>query len=243
MPNRATTTRSARTVLELRIRERRQTFEEFIEYAETFARERGERGTLSLRHLQRLTGGHRSGGNPPGHLRPATARLLEHIFGTTIEQLLAPPTEEVSGSSAGAPTDQLTLPSKAQALRVAVAIVVKKSDVLIVRRRGHDGCGITWQFPAGMVKPGMPVETVAIHETYGETSVHCSVVRELGSRVHPITRVVCHYLLCEYLGGDEENIDIVENAGVAWADKKALTRFIPAGQIFPPVLEALDVSE
>lgn len=242
MPDRGMTTRSARTVLELRIRERRQTFEEFVEYAETFAREHGERGTLSLRHLQRLAAGRRSGGNPPGQLRPATARLLEHIFHTSIDQLLAPPGEETNGSPVDAVSES-ALQSKVQALRVAVAIVVKQSDVLIVRRRGYDGCGITWQFPAGMVKPGMPVETVAIHETYGETRVHCAVVRKLGSRIHPITGVICHYLLCEYLGGDEENIDVVENAGVAWADKTMLTRFIPVGQIFPPVLEALDVSE
>lgn len=241
MPDRGTTTRSARTVLELRIRERRQTFEEFVEYAETFAREHGERGTLSVRHLQRLAAGIRSGGNPPRQLRPATARLLEHIFDTSIEQLLATPAEKISGSSADAFTE-LALQSKVQELRVAVAIVVKHSEVLIVRRRGHDGCGITWQFPAGMVKPGIPIETVAIHETYGETSVHCSVVRNLGSRIHPLTRVICHYLLCEYLGGDEMNIDVVENTGVAWAGKKELTRFIPAGQIFPPVLEALEVS-
>lgn len=243
MPDRGTTTGSERTMLELRIRERRQTFEEFVEYAETFAREHGEPGTLSLRHLQRLVASHRRGANPPGPLRPATARLLEHIFDTKIEQLLAPATEELEGSSAEATTDQLAAQSKVHALRVAVAVVVKHSDVLIVRRRGNDGCGITWQFPAGMVKPGIPVETVAIHETYDETRIHCAVARKLGSRVHPVTSVICHYLLCEYLGGDEENIDVVENAGVAWADKKMLTRFIPIGQIFPPVLEALELSK
>src|SRR5205807_2298615 len=41
----------------------------------------------------------------------------------------------------------------AQALRVAVAVVVKDSDVLLVCRRGEDGGGISWQFPAGVVKP------------------------------------------------------------------------------------------
>ena len=143
MPDRGTTTGSERTMLELRIRERRQTFEEFVEYAETFAREHGEPGTLSLRHLQRLVAGHRPG-NQLGPLRPATARLLEHIFDTKIEQLLAPATEELGGSSVEAATDQLASQSKVQALRVAVAVVVKHSDVLIVRRRGNDGCGITW---------------------------------------------------------------------------------------------------
>lgn len=80
-----------RTVLEQKIRERRQTLEEFIEYAEHFARERGEPGTLSLRHLQRLASGHGPNGKPLGQTRAATARLLERIFETSIDELLAEP--------------------------------------------------------------------------------------------------------------------------------------------------------
>jgi hypothetical protein len=80
-----------RTLLEQKIRERRQTFEEFAEYAEAFAREHGEPGTLSVRHLQRLAAGRGPGGRPLGPVRPATARLLEHIFGVSIDDLLSPP--------------------------------------------------------------------------------------------------------------------------------------------------------
>jgi 8-oxo-dGTP diphosphatase len=129
----------------------------------------------------------------------------------------------------------------AQALRVAVAVVVKDSEVLIVCRRGDDGGGISWQFPAGMVKPGVPPEIVAVRETLGETDIHCTVVRKLGSRLHPITNVYCDYLLCEYLAGEATNVDIVENVSVLWIDKTRLTRFIPVDRIFPPILEALEV--
>jgi 8-oxo-dGTP pyrophosphatase MutT (NUDIX family) len=132
-------------------------------------------------------------------------------------------------------------PTTAQALRVAIAVVINDPQVLIVCRRGDDGGGISWQFPAGMVKPGVPPETVAVRETLAETGIHCSVVRNLGSRLHPITHVFCEYLLCEYLTGDAENIDIVENVSVLWIDKTRLTRFIPAEHIFPPILEALEV--
>lgn len=62
------------------------TFEEFVQHAEAFARDNDEPGTLSLRHLQRL-----ASGQPIGALRPATARLLEHLFGEPITALLAPP--------------------------------------------------------------------------------------------------------------------------------------------------------
>jgi hypothetical protein len=84
-----------RTVLEQKIKERRLTLEEFVEFAEQFARENKEAGTLSLRHLQRLISGSRSKGKPLGPLRPATARLLENIFGHSIDELLAPPAEVI----------------------------------------------------------------------------------------------------------------------------------------------------
>lgn len=85
------TTPPARTVLEQKIRERNQTLEEFITYVEKFRRQHNEPGTLSLRHLERLISGHRGDGRSLGPLRPATARLLESIFGLGIAELLARP--------------------------------------------------------------------------------------------------------------------------------------------------------
>lgn len=130
-----------------------------------------------------------------------------------------------------------------QALRVAIAVVVDDARVLIVCRRDEDGSGISWQFPAGMVKPGQAPESVAIKETLAETGVHCGVVRKLGSRLHPITHVQAEYVLCEYLTGEAQNMDVLENVNVVWAEKTKLTKFIPADRIFPPILEALEVSE
>jgi 8-oxo-dGTP pyrophosphatase MutT (NUDIX family) len=230
MADRGDASEPARTMLEQQVRARRQTFEEFVEFAERFARDHGEAGTLSVRHLQRLAAGRRPDGGRLGPVRPATARLLERIFGVSLDVLLSPPA--VAGSSSEAsPTPQ--------ALRVAVAVVVRDPDVLVVRPRGEVGNGISWQFPAGIVKPGDQPEQVAVRETLAETGVHGIVVRALGSRLHPTTNVVCDYLLCEYVAGEAANVDLAENVGVAWVDKTRLTRFIPAGQIYRPVLEAL----
>ncbi len=88
--------RTFRTVLEQKIWERRQTLQEFAEFAETFAREHNEPGTLGVRHLQRLASGLGPGGRPLGQVLPATARLLEHILGLSVEQLLAPPGDAVT---------------------------------------------------------------------------------------------------------------------------------------------------
>jgi hypothetical protein len=86
----------SRTVLELLIRERRQTFEEFAEFATNFARECGEPGTLSGRHVKRLASGRGDGGKPLGRPQQATVRLLERIFGVEIDELLSPPRERAT---------------------------------------------------------------------------------------------------------------------------------------------------
>jgi len=197
--------------------------EEFAEYAERFAREHDEPGTLSVRHLQRLAAGRRSAGRPLGPVRPATAHLLERIFGLPVTELLAPP----DGTS-----------TTACALTVAVAVVVHGDHVLLVRRR-DDRSVDTWQFPAGVVKPGAAPEAVAVQETLAETGVHCTVTDDLGSRLHPITNVVCHYLLCRYVAGEARNADPAENAAVAWLDRTSLADLLPVGQVYPPVLKAL----
>ncbi|WP_097251462.1 NUDIX hydrolase [Streptomyces sp. 1222.2] len=129
---------------------------------------------------------------------------------------------------------------EAQALRVAIAVVLRGDDVLLVCRRG-DG-ELRWQFPAGMVKPGADPATVAAQETHGETGVHCRVREQLGERVHPVTGVVASYFLADHLAGDASNKDPLENVDVTWAPRTALTRFIPADQIFPPILSALEVA-
>lgn len=95
--------RMFRTVLEQKIWERRQTFEEFAEYAETFAREHDEPGTLGVRHLQRLAAGRGPNGRPLGQVRPATARLLERILGLSVDELLAAPAAPAGANSAGTP--------------------------------------------------------------------------------------------------------------------------------------------
>ena len=126
--------------------------------------------------------------------------------------------------------------AQAQSLRVAIAVVIRGSDVLMVCRRG-DG-SIRWQFPAGMVKPGADPATVAAQETHGETGVHCSVRTHLGNRIHPVTGVVAEYFLCDFLAGEAANLDTVENVDVAWAPRSAVTRFSPTDKSFPPILDA-----
>ncbi|WP_199230761.1 NUDIX domain-containing protein [Promicromonospora sp. AC04] len=109
--------------------------------------------------------------------------------------------------------------------------------MLLVQRR--DGGALHWQFPAGIVKPGASPADAAVRETYAETAVHCSVREQIGARVHPHTGVHCEYLHCDYLAGEAENRDVVENASVAWVAVTDLGKFIPESTIYPPILEVL----
>jgi 8-oxo-dGTP diphosphatase len=145
------------------------------------------------------------------------------------------PAEAKARFGPGAPSDSPT----GTGLHVAIAIVLRQAHVLLVQRR--DGDLLSWQFPAGVVKPEKSAARVAVQETKSETGIDAAVTREIGARVHPITGVYCVYFLCDYLAGEAVNQDIVENASVTWAPIQALPRFIPLTNIFPPVLEALGV--
>lgn len=107
----------ARTVLGLRIQQRRLTFEEFAEQLETFARESGEIGTLSSRHVQRLCAGKLT----PEQLRTSTVRLLERYFAAPIDELLAAPRESVAPAVRSGP----------RSLRASSALALAR------QRKGH----------------------------------------------------------------------------------------------------------
>ena len=128
-------------------------------------------------------------------------------------------------------------PATPQSLYVAIAVVQRDDAVLLVHRR--DGDRLSWQFPAGIVKPKASPEAVAVHETLAETGVHSAVRSPIGSRLHPVTDVYCVYFHCDYLTGEAENRDVVENTNVAWVPVADLMKFIPEESIYPPILDAL----
>ena len=137
-------------------------------------------------------------------------------------------------------TAQVQRAADAERLTVAIAVVITERDVLLVCRRDAEPGGITWQFPAGIVKPGASGAMIAVRETLSETDIHCSVRQNLGSRIHPVSGVTCEYYLCDYLIGEVQNRDPAENVSVTWAPRADVSRFIPADNIFPPVRRVLE---
>jgi len=169
-------------------------------------------------------------------IRPELQRALDTAYERAPEAAKIRFARQLSADEAA----EVETAGRAVALAVAIAVVVTDTDVLIVCRREPDPSGITWQFPAGIVKPGTSAATVAVRETLAETGIHCAVRSALGSRVHPLSGVNCEYFLCEYLAGTVENRDILENVDALWVPRRQITRFIPADGFFEPFIRALE---
>lgn len=148
--------------------------------------------------------------------------------------------DSVAAAQISAETTANVPDAAVQVLTVAIAIVRKEAEVLLVCRR--DDADGSWQFPAGVVKPGVDPAVVAVRETLAETGVHCSVQSHIGRRLHPATQVMCEYFICDYLVGTADNRDPVENAAVTWIECAKVSRFIPIATIYPPVLVILQES-
>ncbi|PSM32314.1 NUDIX domain-containing protein [Haliangium sp. UPWRP_2] len=100
-------------------------------------------------------------------------------------------------------------------LRVSIGIVHHDKNILMVRRRHKEGT-LSWQFPAGIIKPSQDPEQRIIDETLEETGISIKVVGKIGERISPETKVHAVYFNCAYLAGDLRNDDPNENAEVAW---------------------------
>ena len=115
--------------------------------------------------------------------------------------------------------------NEANRMKVAVGIVRRNFDILMVKRRYREN-NICWQFPAGIIKYGQNSIDVIEKEVYDETNIACKVKYELGRRIHPNSNVECIYLYCEYLHGDKRNKDTDENAQVKWINVHEVERHI-----------------
>jgi 8-oxo-dGTP diphosphatase len=122
--------------------------------------------------------------------------------------------------------------------QVAAAVVVDDGRVLLIRRAVTEG-RLSWQFPAGKVKPGEPGEQAAAREAFEETGIALRVVGSLGERVHPDTDRVIIYVACEVVGGAAHVASREEVAEVLWCDRDSLAVLVPY-PIYAPVQRYLD---
>lgn len=173
---------------------------------------------------------------PSVQIRPEVQRALD----TAYERAAEPAKVRFARQLTADDRADIDATGGSSTLTIAIAVVTNDTDVLLVCRREDGPDAITWGFPAGIVKPEAQARTVAVRETLAETGIHCAVVRELGSRLHPITGVFCEYFLCVYLAGQVENRDPDENVDAIWIPRQRVARFIPVDRVFSPVLQALE---
>jgi tetratricopeptide (TPR) repeat protein len=165
-----------RNLLEAKIRERNLTLDEFAEYAQDFARENGETGTLSTRQLQRLLA---PATGPRPNPRPATRRLLEAIFEVPLADLLGPPVPDTARAAAEFPAweaeaaelDRLV----ADAARVDPALITLLADYVDATRRLDRRIGAASLLPALRMHIDR-VEALFVHCADGATSRRLATV-------------------------------------------------------------------
>src|SRR5436305_8694061 len=88
--------------------------------------------------------------NPDVTIRPELQRALDTVYEGAPEPVKLRFARQLSTDAAA----DAEAASQGVALAVAIAVVVNDDKVLIVCRRDPEPSGLTWQFPAGIVKPG-----------------------------------------------------------------------------------------
>ncbi|MET7993107.1 hypothetical protein ABZU76_19650 [Amycolatopsis sp. NPDC005232] len=169
--------RRPRTLLEQKIWQRNETLSEFVAFTEEFARQFGEPGTLSERHLKRLVAGRKADGTQVGRPRPATARLLERIFGVDADSLLSP----VDALAINETDDQDLRATLSATRRVTPSIVGLLNNQLSSMRRLDRQLGAVTAFEEVTVKIDQVTHLLAHSMSAGVRQQLAALLAELGT--------------------------------------------------------------
>ena len=125
--------------------------------------------------------------------------------------------------------------------KIIAVIVQKEKLILMVRRRQKEGT-LHWQFPSGGINDNESEFAAAEREVFEETGVVCKSKEILGQRIHPVTEKEMHYVLCDYVSGEESVKDSEELDMVEWALPQKIFKVVTS-TIFQPVKEWLEKLE
>lgn len=138
--------RPPRTLLEQLIKQGEATYEEQAAAFEKAARALGEPATMSVRHLQRLAAGQRT-----GHATPTTRRVMRQLYGYSLDDLLGPAsaTDVATATPAGRASfaDELGLPPHEVAEIASLAGHLVDLSVTVDLHIAADGlCSVTYRY-------------------------------------------------------------------------------------------------
>ncbi|MFG2113176.1 NUDIX hydrolase [Streptomyces sp. NPDC048718] len=123
---------------------------------------------------------------------------------------------------------------------IAVAVVVHEHRALLVRGQMAGGEPF-WQFPVGPfpvggIETGEAVEDAAVRATLAGAGIAVTATGLLGARTHPHTGAPMTYVACVPSGKPAED----PAAGIVWAGRDEIRRYVPYDELFAPVREYLD---
>ena len=116
---------------------------------------------------------------------------------------------------------------------VVIGIIVKDSKVLMIKRKKQEG-NLIWGFPGGKVLENESKEDACIREILEETNLEVIVIKSLGHRQHPDTKVNLTYYVCKYLSGEIKVLNKDEILDVAFKTKNEFERDTKTS-VFEPV--------
>lgn len=136
--------------------------------------------------------------------------------------------------------------SEAPTKEVALAIILRNKQILLVKRRkqeiGKDGKKLAWGLPGGKIEPGESVEEAAVRETYEETGYRVHSNKRLSERIHPDFPVKSYYCLCELLLETAEEVHDRATEEVHWVSITEIGEYI-SSELDPAVKRVLKVAE
>lgn len=121
--------------------------------------------------------------------------------------------------------------------KATVAIVTRQGHVLMVKAKESEGRA-EWRFPGGWVELGESEAETASREVAEETGVFCTPMVKLGERIHPETKQLISYYVCEYFGGELSQKEPDKLDQVAWVPIAEVFELV-SSPIFEPVREYL----
>ena len=118
-------------------------------------------------------------------------------------------------------------------VRVAIAVVERRGDVLICRRRHHDSFGGYWEFPGGKRKPGESWEACLRRELREELGIRVSRMAPFGRLSHRLRQRQAFFRVfrCRLTGGRPQPLAA---QALRWVPTRHLRRYR-----FPPANKPL----
>jgi 8-oxo-dGTP diphosphatase len=122
--------------------------------------------------------------------------------------------------------------------KIAIGLLKKNQQVLIVRRKEKEG-SLMWQFPGGEIEENESILEAAQREVKEESNINCIAEKILCERVHPYTKRYMYYIICSYkneISSETKDKDIAE---AIWVNVSDLNKYFST-DLYEPVSKYLN---